>query len=39
MAVVGDRSGGNFDLCYDPGECAHLSRFNSVSAIYVISRP
>ena len=39
MAVVGDRSGGNFDLSYDPGECAHLTRSNSVSAIYVISRP
>ena len=39
MAVVGDRSGGNFDLCYDAGECAYLTRSNSVSAIYVISRP
>ncbi|HZK42166.1 MAG TPA: SH3 domain-containing protein [Clostridia bacterium] len=39
MAVVGDRSGGNFDLCYDAGECRILTRSNSVSAIYVISRP
>lgn len=39
MAVVGDRSGGNFDLSYDPGECALLTRANSVSAIYVIARP
>lgn len=39
MAVVGDRSGGNFDLCYDAGECGILTRSNSVSAIYVISRP
>ena len=38
-AVVGDRSGGNFDLCYDAGECSILTRSNSVSAIYVISRP
>lgn len=39
MAVVGDRSGGNLDLCYDAGECAYLTRSNSVSAIYVIARP
>lgn len=39
MAVVGDRSGGNLDLCYDAGECAQLTRSNTVSAIYVISRP
>lgn len=39
MAVVGDRSAGNLDLCYDAGESAYLTRSNSVSAIYVISRP
>ncbi|MFA5585642.1 MAG: SH3 domain-containing protein [Saccharofermentanales bacterium] len=39
FAVVADRSGGNFDLCYDADECGILTRSNRVSGIYVIARP
>ncbi|HHW94066.1 MAG TPA: SH3 domain-containing protein [Clostridiaceae bacterium] len=37
MAVVGDRSGGCFDLCYDAGECWSLTRRNWTNGIYIIT--
>lgn len=37
IAVVGDRSGGNFDLCYDADECRYLTRSNWTSGIYLIT--
>ncbi len=37
MAVVGDRSGGCFDLCYDADECKLLTRSNWTNGIYIIT--
>lgn len=37
MAVVGDRSGGSFDLCYDADECKLLTRRNWTNGIYIIT--
>lgn len=37
LAVVGDRSNANFDLCYDADECQYLTRSNWTPGIYLIT--
>ncbi len=39
MAVVGDRSGSHFDVCYDADECSKLTRRNWTNGIYIITSP
>lgn len=39
MAVVGDRSGGHFDVCYDADESSKLTRSNWTNGIYIITTP